>query len=393
MKLLRSLFASLLALLFVFVSINGFAGSQGEATSTETQGTTSADLYPDKVRIEYSDVFDVEYHNNYKIVTISQPWPGAEAGFTYLLVQRGTEVPASVEANKTIEIPVRSIVTMSTSYLPHLEMLGLVDTLVGHDAFAWVTSETILNRIDSGAVAEVGSGPTVNVESLIDMEPDLIMTYGMGGEWDSHPKLEEAKLPYVINAEWNEQSPLGRAEWLKFMAVFFNKESEVNEQFESIVDDYTALAEMASSVAIKPTVFTGAPYQGTWWVSGGGSYAAQLLADAGADYVWSDDDSTGSLMLDIESVFELAGEADFWINVGYWNSLADAKAADDRFANFSAHKQGTVYNYNNRLGPNGGNDYLESGPANPHKVLADLIDIFHPGLLSDHELYYYKRLE
>ena len=215
----------------------------------------------------------------------------------------------------------------------------------------------------------------------------------MGGEWDTHPKLEEAKLPYVINSEWNEQSPLGRAEWIKFMAVFFNKESEVNELFQSMVDEYKALADLAAKVTAKPSVFMGAPYQGTWWVSGGGSHAAQLLTDAGADYIWSDDDSTGSLMLDIESVFELAEEADFWINVGYWNSLDDAKAADDRFTKFSAHEEGTVYNYNKRLGPNGGNDYLESGSANPHKVLADLITIFHPGLLPEHELYYYKKLE
>jgi iron complex transport system substrate-binding protein len=240
---------------------------------------------------------------------------------------------------------------------------------------------------------EVGSGPTVNIELLVDIGPDLIMTFGMGGEWDTHPKLEEAKLPYVINAEWNEQTPLGRAEWIKFMALFYNKEAKANEVFDFIVTEYKTLAEKAAASSDKPTVFTGAPYQGTWWVTGGGSYAARLLADAGAAYVWADDDSTGSLMLDIEKVFEKAGEAEYWLNTSYWNSLADAKAADERFTKFGAYQSGKVFNNNNRMGPGGGNEYFESSPAYPHRLLADLISIFHPDLLPDHEFYYYKKLD
>jgi iron complex transport system substrate-binding protein len=353
----------------------------------------SVDRFPQKAVVEHSRVFAVEYHHTYKIVTVSQPWPGADSGVTYVLVQRGTEPPDDIAADKIIEIPVRSIVTMSTSYLPHLEMLGVLDTLVGNDAFAWVSSEAVLERIESGAMQEVGSGPTVNVELLLDMEPDLIMTSAMGGEYDTHPKLEEAGLPCVINAEWNEPTPLARAEWIKFMALFYNKEAEANDLFESIESRYTALVAKVSRTSEKPTVFMGAPYQGTWWVSGGGSFAARLLADAGAAYVWADDDSTGSLMLDIEAVYEKAGQADIWVNTGYWSSLEDAKAADERFTEFKAYETGRVYNNNLRMGPGGGNEYYESGPANPHRVLADLIRIFHPELLPDHELYYYKKLD
>ena len=346
----------------------------------------------EKVDVEYSASFAVEYYANYKVVHVSRPWPGAKSGYTYLLVQRGTEPPQGIKADKTIQIPVNSLVTMSTSYLPCLEELGLLDTLVGHDAFAWVTSEAVNERIASGKMKEVGSGQTVNMELLLDMDPDLIMVYGMGNDWDTHPKLEEAKLPYVINAEWNEATPLGRAEWIKYVAVFFNKEAEANVFFDHVVAEYTSLSEKAMAVAGKPTVFAGAPYQGTWWMSGGGSFAARYYEDAGTAYLWADDSSTGSLMLDIETVYEKAGEADFWVNSGYWNSLADAKAADERFAEFKAYKTGMIFNNNRRMGPAGGNDYYESGPINPHKILADLIRIFHPILLPDHELYYYKKL-
>ena len=52
-----------------------------------------------------------------------------------------------------------------------------------------------------------------------------------------------------------------------------------------------------------------------------------------------------------------------------------------------------MYNNNLRISPGGGNDYFESAPVNPNRVLADLIEIFHPGLITDHELFYYKKLE
>jgi len=348
---------------------------------------------PSKRLLEYSRAFDVSYHSGYKIVTVSRPWPGAVSGFTYLLVQRGMKAPSGVRADRIIEIPVRSIVTMSTSYLPCLEELGVLDTLVAHETFAWVCSEAVNKRIASGTVKEVGGGPAGNVELLIEMDPDLVMTYGMGNEWDTHPKLEEAGLPYVINAEWNEVTPLSRAEWIKYVSVFFNKEAEANSFFESVEEEYTTLAERAAAAPVKPSVFAGAPYQGTWWMSGGGSFAASFYKDAGAAYIWSDDDSTGSLMLDIETVFEKAGTADFWLNTGYWSSLEDVSAADERFTKFDAYKTGMIFNNNKRMSAGGGNDYYESGPVNPHKVLADLIAIVHPELIPGHELYYYRKLK
>lgn len=381
----------------VLISFAVFAEPQREAatagSSVESTVAESADYFQEKVTVEYSTAFNVEYHNNYKLLTVSKPWPGAKNGFTYLLVQRGTNAPQGIAADRVIEIPIRSIVTMSTSYLPCVEELGVLDTLTGHESFAWVYSEAVRNRIASGAMEEVGSGQAVNIELLLDMDPDLIMTYGIGNEWDTHPKLEEAMLPYVINAEWNEKSPLGRAEWIKYVSLFYNKEAEANAFFSKVVDEYTGLSQKAEATSEKPSVFAGTPYQGTWWMSGGGSFAAKLFADSGAAYVWADDDSTGSLMLDIETVFENAGGADYWINTGYWNSLAEAKAADERFAEFKAYKTGMMYNNNRRMSPGGGNDYYESAPVNPNIVLADLITIFHPELMPDHELYYYKKLE
>lgn len=367
-------------------------GRKLEGTESEKAGAVFRG-FPAKVSLEYTEGFSVSYEKTYKIVTINSPWPGADHTFQYVLVQRDTPVPEGFEDSQIIKIPVRSIVTLSTSYLPYLEILGVLDTLAGHDNFQYVYSPAVRKLIDEGRLKEVGSGSMINMELLLDMAPELIMTFGMGGEWDSHPKLLEAGLPVVINGEWAELNPLGRTEWIKFIALFFNKEKEAEKVFDSIEREYTRLAARAKKHAVKPKVFLNVPFQGTWWMSGGGSFAARLLEDAGAEYLWSDDDSTGGIPLAFETVFDKASQADYWLNTGMWQTLDEAVNADERFREFKAFKEGKVFNNNARVNEFGGIDYFESGPANPHIVLADLVKILHPDLAPDHELVYYKRLE
>jgi iron complex transport system substrate-binding protein len=241
----------------------------------------------------------------------------------------------------------------------------------------------------------VGSGAGVNVELLLHVNPDLIMTHAAGAsQYDAHPKLLEAGLKVAVNAAYMDTSPLGRTEWMKFVALFFNQEAAAERIFHTIAAEYARLANLTRQVQIKPTVFTQAVYQGTWYMPGGNSYMARFFKDAGAAYLWADDDSAGSLPLDFESVFARASEADFWlVNQSGWERVQDVLAADERYANFAAVQRGRVYNNNARLNPHGGNDYWETGVANPHQVLAELIKIFHPNILPEHKLMWYRPLK
>lgn len=352
------------------------------------------DYFPEKVSLSDSVGWTIEYFNNYKVITVLNPWRDADVQFRYVLVQCGTPPPDDVGDALVIEVPVKSVVAMSTTQLPHLSELGLLDKLVGVDSFLYINNPDVRKKIDAGELVEIGGGGQVNVEQALDLQPDLIMTYGVGNpEFDAHPKLLEAGLKVVLNSEYMETSPLGRAEWIKFTAAFFNREAKATEVYDTIARRYKEMAAKARNVPNKPTVFTGTPFRGTWFMPGGRSYVAQLLADAGATYLWADDTSTGSQPLSFEQVFERARDAEFWLNPGTWKSLADGKAEDERFTQFAAFQKGNVFNNNKRLNENGGNDYWESGVTNPHLVLADLIRIFHPDLLPDHELYFYQKLE
>lgn len=374
------------------------ASAQGPATNL-TAGCVdtydpSVDYFPHKATVEYAENFAVEYANNYKIVTINQTWPGSEPA-RYLLVQCGTPAPEDVDADAVIEVPAGSLVTMATTYLPFVVDLELLDHLIGHDEFDYVSTPEVRARIEAGEMTEVGSGAGVSVETMIDLEPSLILTSGSGlAEYDAHPALIAAGLPVVLTGDWLETTPLGRAEWVKFVALFYNAEEKADEIFGDIVENYQSLATLAASAEDRPTVFVDAPWEGTWYMAGGNSYTAHLLAAAGAEYLWADDESTGSMALDFETVLERAADADFWVNAGgYWFTKDDMLAADERFAEFAAVQNGNVWSNNLYLNDFGGNYYYEGGIAHPDLILADLIAIFHPELLPDHEFVFYRQLK
>lgn len=354
----------------------------------------SVDYFPEKASVSHADGFTVEYFNNYKVVTVAAPWLGAADSATYVLVQCGTPAPEGFDDAVTIEVPVTSFVSMSTTYLPYLDQFGVLDTLVGVDFGFYAYNPTVQEMLAAGELVELGSGATVNVEAALELEPDVIMTSASGSaDFDTHPKLEEVGLTVVLNADYLDITPLGRAEWGKFIATFYNKEAQAEALFNEVASEYEALVTLAADVTERPSVFANTPFEGTWYMPGGQSYTAQLFDVAGADYLWGDDESTSTLFLDFETVFDRAAEGDFWLNQGFVTTLADLEATDERFADFAAFQNSALYNYDLRSNEFGGNDFFESAAANPHWVLADLIKIFHPDLLPDHEFVYYRLVE
>ena len=371
----------------------------GAPATNLTEGCVDAfdpnvDYFPEKISLTHTTGFSVEYHNSYKVITVATPWPGAGEAQQYVLVQCGAPEPTGFDAAQIIEVPVQQIATMSTSYLPFLDMYGLLDRLVAVDDVTYVNNPAVLAMAEAGTLVQIGYGAGVNVEQILDLAPDLVMTYGSGSpEYDAHPVLLNAGLKVAVNAEWLETSPLGRAEWGKFIALFFNKEAVAESTFADTVARYEDLKAKAAAAAEKPTVLTDSEYQGSWYVAGGRSFTAQLLADAGAAYLWADDESTGSIPVAFEAVFDKAADADFWLNVGFVNSLEEMKAADERYTDFAPFQKGNVWNNNKRQNANGGNDYYESAVAQPDAVLADLIAIFHPELMPEYEMVYFQRLQ
>jgi iron complex transport system substrate-binding protein len=347
-----------------------------------------------RASVAYGAGFSIEYRMGYKILSVKRPWPGAAKEFTYVLYRRDTPKPAGIKADRFVETPVRRVVTFSTTYIPQIVAIGGADSIVGVDTADFVSEPVIRARIKSGATVETTRNWTPNVELLIALVPDAVFAYGMGNEWDSHSKLVEAGLPVIIDGEWNESDPLARAEWVKFIAAFYDKEAEAQAYFDKVASEYLRLKALAASAKERPTVLVNGPFQGSWSVSGGHSYMARFIADAGGAYLWADDTSTGALTLSVEAVYARALGAQIWLNPNLNAAkLADVAAIDPRFAALPVVAAGGVWNNNLRLNGSGGNDYFESAVLNPDKVLADLVKLLHPGLLSERPFTYYRNLE
>jgi iron complex transport system substrate-binding protein len=391
--------------LLCILILAGAALAEGQPVAPPTANLTSGclerydpttDYFPEKATLAYAKGFTLEYFKHYKVLTVTQPWPNAKERFRYVLVQCGAPVPDDYADAQIIRIPVRTIAMLSTTHLPHLEMLDALDRLVAVSFYENVYSPAVRRLIAAGKVAEVGRGPSVNLEAILDLRPDLVTAVGHDQpQYNTHPLLRDAGVNVAINAEYVEPTPLGRTEWLKFTAAFFNRDGLAEHRFAEIEARYQVLVARLRDppVTQQPTVFGGFMHRDVWYVAGGDSYIARLVADAGGRYLWADDRHRASIPLSFETVYERAGAADVWFTSGLeWFSRADLRASNERYGAFAAFQVGRVYNFNARLNGDRANDYWETGVIEPDVVLADFIHILHPDRLPDHRLQYYRWL-
>jgi iron complex transport system substrate-binding protein len=196
-----------------------------------------------------------------------------------------------------------------------------------------------------------------------------------------------------MNAEYLEKHPLGRAEWIKFVALFFKKEVLADSVFQVIEKEYLQTQALALQASTSPTIMSGIVYGDAWFLPGGQNYAARLLKDAGCNYLWSDDNSNGYLQLSFESVYTKAINADLWIGVGNYPSRQALRDADQRYSKFKPFIDNKVFSYDAKKGAKGGNEFLELGYLRPDIILKDLVKIAHPELVPDYNLYFHKKLD
>jgi iron complex transport system substrate-binding protein len=347
------------------------------------------DYFPAKSTVADATNFALSYHNSYQVLTVRQPYPGGDPE-SYVLVRCGAPAPqltGELARAPQLTVPVRSLYSASTTHLGMIAELGATEVVTGVADTADVVDAAVRHRIDAGQVVSYAPGRQVNAESVLTGGPDVLIT---GGDDDAgYAKLRDAGIAVVADAEWLEPTPLGRAEWIKVLAALTGTEQRAGEVYDTVRADYHTLAAKAAG-APPVEVLLGSMYQGTWFMPAGGDYAGRLVADAGGSYPWGDDDNTGSLALNFESVYARAGRARLWLVTTDWPTLGDVLAADARYGQLAAVRSGQVWSADKVIGRGGGNDYWERGVARPDLVLADVLAILHPRLAPDHRFVFYR---
>ena len=338
--------------------------------------------------------FSIENKGVVTVLTVSNPWQGARnVEYRYALVPRGVEVPESYSQYTVVHTPVERVICLSTTHVAMLSALGQTPSITGLSGTAFITDTTVRNAIAEGKIVDIGYEQGLNYERIINLNPDVIFAYGVGDELTgSLARLAGLGQKIVFIGEYLEPTALAKAEWIKFIAAFFDMQKYATTKFNAIRDEYLALCRLVENIEQKPKILCGLPWQGIWHVPGGESWMAAMIADAGGEYLWKENKSQESIPVSIETIFARGSVANLWINTGAARSLAEIKAVDNRLENLKSFGEGTVFNNNARTVIDGGNDFFESSVVNPHIVLKDLIKIFHPNVLPEHEMYYYAKL-
>ncbi|MDS1270318.1 ABC transporter substrate-binding protein [Lipingzhangella sp. LS1_29] len=358
----------------------------------DPQADADTDYFPEKLELDHAENLTIDYENHYQVVTVEEPAPDADPE-RYVLLRCGLPEPELTDElaeAPVVEVPVDSVFSRSTTHLPLFQLLDRTETVTGVADGSTVSTTEYRERLDDGDIVEFAVDQTLDQELVISHDPDLVMTAGVQDPDDQG--VRDAGIPVIANAEWLEPTPLGRAEWIKLAAALTGTERQARAEFADIEADYRDIAEQVAD-AESVQVLTGQMRDGVWTVPAGDSYAGRLLADAGADYAWSDTTGGASVELDVEEVLAQAQDTTPWIAGADWGSLDDVTADDGRYAEFTAVTTGEVWTNNNKIGPTGGNLYWEEGVSRPDLVLADLVRIVHPDLLEEHELVYYRQLD
>ncbi len=353
------------------------------------------DYFPSKTSIDHAIGFDIVYHNNWKELLLFKHYNDFVDTISYALVQRGTAIPDDYPESRSIQVPVKGLASLSTTHLGMFEMLDAFDQLKGVETLQYITNETVRGKVATGDIIELSPAGMLNTELTISLGVDALLAVGYpNSQNESYQELENTGVPVLLNADWQEKNLLGRAEWIKLLAALLNKEERVNKLFANIENEFNnVINEVNSRVKQGPSTITGIAQGDAWFVSGGKSFAYHILELAKVDYPWKNDESTGSLKLDFETVYLEGLKADFWLVPGSAKTLDEITQRDARYADFKAFKNQNIYNIYGRYTEGGGNDYYESAVVNPHIILKDNIKIFHPELLPDHQLVYYNRLK
>ncbi len=343
-------------------------------------------------QIKYAKGLEIYNHKGFSIMSIKNPWPNASKAYTYILKEKTGVIPDSLIEFPVINIPLKKIVVTSTTHIPSLEMLGVENTIIGFPHTDYISSEKVRKLIDNGKIKDVGSDQSLNTELLIELAPDALVGHGIDNNNPTFDNLQKNGLKVIINGDWNESSPLGKAEWIKFFGALYGLDAKANSIFKSIETNYKKTRQLAQNIKNKPTVFSGAIFENQWYMPQGNSWGAIFMEDANSNYLWKETNGTGSLSLSFESVFLKAENADFWIGPGQFTSLDEMTASNPHYSQFRAFKTKNVYSYSTKKGKTGGLIYFELAPNRPDLVLQDLVKILHPKLLPDHKLYFFDRL-
>lgn len=361
-------------------------------------GGGTASFSEESIGLKYAKLIEIRQGDGYAVADVWNPWKEdgteKEAGekvllHRYVLVPQDSALPASMPGGTIIRTPLKKAVVYTSVHTSLFDELGGYEAIKGVCDKEYMYLEKIREDVQKGLIKDCGLGTNPDIESIIELNPDAILLSPFENA-GTYGKLGKLGIPIVECADYMEDSALGRAEWMRFYGMLIGKTEEADSLFCTVEEDYNATRKLVENVEKRPSAVTEKKYGSTWYVAGALSTVGRLLNDAGADYVFSNEKVSGSVAMAPEIVFDRAQQADVWMFK--YNQAVDITSDQlagewGNYSKMKAFKEGNVYQCNLNLVP-----YYEETPFHPNILLKDYVKIFHPDVLKDYQLRYYKRL-
>ena len=275
--------------------------------------------------------------------------------------------------------PLQRIGTMSTVQVGFLYALDAIDCL------AAVCNPELIYTPVKGTEIDLGDSMKPSAERVLQAGLDILLAVNYG-QYDNLEamRLEKLGVPIIFINEWQEHSPLARAEWIRVIGALVGKLPQADSIFHEVEKKYLSLSgDPISSLEGRPggvskpvSIMSGNNFRGTWYVPSGKNYLAYLFKDAGAAYPFYNDKRETSIPLTIEETIHYFHDADVWVGAG-GNSLAELAEIDEKHTWFKAYQSGRVYNWRKQRLDGGQNNFWERGVVHPEEMLEDVIHILN----------------
>ncbi|MBP5210580.1 MAG: ABC transporter substrate-binding protein [Bacteroidales bacterium] len=326
--------------------------------------------------LSYATGFTVDRFDDYTYVTLKDPWNEGKILHRYILIPKDAPLPERLPEGTLVRTPIDRVVVYTSVHASILEELGEESRIIGVCEPQYLTSQRIISLVEDGTIANVGEAVSPNIEKIVDIGTEVLLASPF--ENIGYGAAEKLGLPIIEGADYMEITALSRAEWIKFYGLLVCKEALADSLFASTVRNYEELKAIAASSSTRPTVITERKYGVSWSIPGGKSYMASLFKDAGAKYVFDDNDKKGATSVSFETALERGRNADYWV-MKYASdkpfTYADLRSEYLPYEYFDSFINRKIYTCNTIRTP-----YYDEIMLYPEYLLADMIHIFHPEL-------------
>jgi len=281
-----------------------------------------------------------------------------------------------------IKEPMRRLGTMSTVQVGFLYAIDAIDCL------AAVCNPELIYTPVKGDEIDLGDSMKPSAERVLQAGLDALLAVNYG-QYDNleAARIEKLGVTTIYINEWQEGSPLARAEWIRVLGALTGKLHQADSVFHEVEQKYISLSDevgLSAKRSVRETVcqaegrsiMSGNNFRGTWYVPSGKNYLAYLFKDAGAEYPFYDNERETSIPLTIEETIRYFHDADVWVGAG-GNSLAELAQMDEKHTWFKAYQNGRVYNWRKQTKAGGPNNFWERGVVHPEEMLEDVIHILN----------------